>query len=95
MTKSEFVDALHMKMAKEIKPEVTKKRVALALDCLCAVLQDAIKQGDVTLPGIGSFKVVKRNARKGRNPRTGAAIAIPAKSVVKFVPAKAVRDSIN
>lgn len=42
----------------------------------------------VTFQGFGSFKVVKRAARKGLNPRTGVAIEIPEKEVLKFTPSK-------
>ncbi|MBI5238003.1 MAG: HU family DNA-binding protein [Deltaproteobacteria bacterium] len=47
-----------------------------------------------TLPGIGKLVLVKRKARVGRNPQTGAAINIPAKRVVKFRVAKACKDAV-
>jgi len=49
----------------------------------------------VTLVGFGTFKVSKRAARTGRNPQTGEAIKIKAKSVPKFVAGKALRDAVN
>jgi DNA-binding protein HU-beta len=52
------------------------------------------KNGVAILPGIGRLVRVDRKARMGRNPATGEAIKIPAKKVVKFRVAKAVRDSI-
>lgn len=49
----------------------------------------ALKRGDVvSIRGFGTFKVVKREARRGRNPRTGEVIEIPAHEVVKFTPSK-------
>ena len=52
------------------------------------------KNGVFVMPGIGRLVRVDRKARMGRNPATGEAIKIPAKKVVKFRVAKAVRDSI-
>jgi DNA-binding protein HU-beta len=52
------------------------------------------KNGVFVLPGIGRLVRVDRKARMGRNPATGEAIKIPAKKVVKFRVAKAVKDSI-
>ena len=57
-------------------------------------LQETKKKGLFVLPGIGRLVKSKRKARKGRNPATGAAIKIPAKTVVKFRVAKAAQDSI-
>ena len=52
------------------------------------------KDGAVAITGFGSFKVVSRKARKGRNPRTGKEIQIPASKVVKFTAGKALKESI-
>lgn len=52
------------------------------------------KNGVFVIPGLGRLVRVDRKARMGRNPATGEAIKIPAKKVVKFRVAKAVRDAI-
>ena len=52
------------------------------------------KRGAFTLPGVGKLVLVKRKARMGRNPATGKAIKIPAKTVVKMRIAKAAKDAI-
>ena len=52
------------------------------------------KTGSFTLPGIGKLVLVKRKARMGRNPATGEAIKIPAKTVVKMRVAKAAKEAI-
>jgi DNA-binding protein HU-beta len=52
------------------------------------------KDGKVTLVGFGTFSKVRRKARKGRNPQTGAAIKIKAKNVVKFKAGKKLQDLI-
>ena len=53
------------------------------------------KGGEVNVTGFGSFKVRKRAARTGRNPRTGAAIKIKAAKVPKFSAGKALKDAVN
>ena len=53
------------------------------------------KDESVTFPGFGSFKVIRQKARRGRNPRTGEAMHIPARKVPKFTPAKALRETVN
>jgi len=56
--------------------------------------KQAKKNGSFQLPGFGKLVVAKRAARKGRNPMTGAEIKIPAKTVVKFRIAKAMKDAV-
>ena len=57
-------------------------------------VRETKKNGVFVIPGIGRLVRVERKARMGRNPATGAAIKIPAKKVVKFRVAKAVKDAI-
>lgn len=74
----------------------TKKEAQAAVDCVLTSIKTALKKNkDVNLAGFGAFKVVKRKARKGRNPATGEAIKIKAKKVPKFVPSKAMKDMIK
>jgi DNA-binding protein HU-beta len=59
-------------------------------------MQEALSTGEkITLVGFGSFDVSKRDARKGRNPKTGEEIAIAAKSVVRFKSGKELTESVN
>ncbi|RJR23821.1 MAG: HU family DNA-binding protein [Desulfobacteraceae bacterium] len=73
----------------------TKKAAQAAVDCVIDTVKGALKKGSVTLVGFGTFKVDKRKARTGRNPKTGAEIKIKAKKVPKFVPGKALRDAVK
>ncbi len=50
---------------------------------------------EVPLPGFGKFGVKARPARKGRNPRTGEPMDIPARRTVRFTPTKALRDALK
>ncbi|MBW1697905.1 MAG: HU family DNA-binding protein [Deltaproteobacteria bacterium] len=90
MTKAELVD----KMAKDAG--ISKVAAAAALNSFMDGVTKSLKKkdGKVTLVGFGTFSKVRRKARKGRNPQTGAPIKIKATNVVKFRPGKKLRDAI-
>ncbi len=89
MTKTQLVRM----MAEKI--EVTNKQAAAFFDLLAdTAIQQAKKSGVFVVPGIGRLKKVQRKARTGRNPQTGEAIKIKAKTTAKFYVAKAVKDAI-
>ncbi len=74
----------------------TKKEAQAAVNCVFACIPKAMKKGSpVTIAGFGSFKVAKRKARKGRNPKTGEAIKIKASRAPKFVASKTLKDFLN
>ncbi|MCX7771270.1 MAG: HU family DNA-binding protein, partial [Proteobacteria bacterium] len=74
------------------KAELTKAEAAKALDATIEAIKEALKKGEkVTLVGFGSFYVTKRKARKGRNPKTGKEIKIPATVVPKFSAGKGLK----
>lgn len=57
------------------------------IDVMLDVMKKALAEGEsISLVGFGSFSVVTRSARKGRNPQTGKEISVPARRVVKFKP---------
>lgn len=77
------------------KFEISKKAAASMLDEYAALaIAETRKRGAFVLPGIGKSVLVKRKARKGRNPQTGKEIKIPAKTVVKIRPGKAFKEAI-
>ena len=74
----------------------SKKEAEAVLDSLLSNITQALKKGDkVTLTGFGTFKVSKRKARTGINPRTGEKIKIKAKKVTQFVPGKKLKDTLK
>ncbi len=74
----------------------TKSEAQAAVDCILSTIKDTLKNGEpVQIAGFGSFKVVNRSARKGRNPQTGEEIQIDARAVPKFVPGKALKDAVR
>lgn len=75
---------------------ITKTAAAKALEAhVSAVTKELKKSGRWGLVGFGTFSVVKRKAREGRNPQTGKAIKIPAKKVVKFKAGKELADKVK
>ena len=73
-----------------------KKEAQAAVDCVFESIVNTLKKGDVvSLVGFGTFKVAKRKARTGRNPRTDAEIRISASNAPKFVPGKVIQDAVN
>jgi len=76
--------------------ELSKTAAGHALDAFLKTVSQALKKGDsVTLVGFGTFSVVKRAARIGRNPRTNEAIKIKPTKVARFKPGKALKESLN
>ena len=89
MTKSQIVSHFAGKF------ELSKKSSAAILEEVASLaVSETKKAGSFTLPGIGKLVLVKRKARMGRNPATGEAIKIPAKTVVKMRVAKAAKVAI-
>ena len=86
---------------KEIISEVakvtcSKVEAEKAVNAFLDATRKALKKGNtVTLVGFGTFSVVKRSARTGRNPQTGKPIKIAAKKVPKFAAGKALKDSVK
>jgi DNA-binding protein HU-beta len=67
-----------------------------AFDCIIETITGSLKRREpISLAGFGTFKVGERAARKGRSPRTGEFIEIAARTVPKFVPAKALKDAVD
>jgi len=74
---------------------LTKKVCKEAVDAVISTITDSLaKREKITLVGFGSFKVMTRKSRRGRNPRTGEEIQIPAKEVPKFDPGKELREAV-
>jgi DNA-binding protein HU-beta len=77
------------------KAGITSKQAKLMVESYSSIAERETKKAGVfVLPGIGRLVRVERKARMGRNPATGASIKIPAKKVVKFRVAKAMKDAI-
>src|SRR5215203_942947 len=90
MTKADLVE----EVAKVT--ELTRKDSEVIVDTMFESVIKALKTGDkLEVRGFGSFRVRQRNARVGRNPKTGEKVEVPAKRVPYFKPSKELKDLIN
>lgn len=90
MTKTELTEKIASQAG------LTKADAGRALDAMVDSVKAALKKNQkVTLVGFGTFYVSKRKSRKGRNPRTGQEIKIPAMKVPKFTAGKMLKDAIR
>ncbi|WP_020182094.1 HU family DNA-binding protein [Methylotenera sp. 1P/1] len=75
---------------------ITKAEAGRVIDATTSAITDSLKKGDaVTLIGFGTFKVSKRAARTGRNPRTGAELKVAARNAPAFTAGKALKEAVN
>ncbi|MEI7741574.1 MAG: HU family DNA-binding protein [bacterium] len=89
MTKSQLISALAEKAA------MPKKAIKDLLEMIVNLAYHEVKvNGELTIPGLGKMQKKHRAERMGRNPATGVAIKIPAKTVLKFRVAKAAKEAI-
>jgi DNA-binding protein HU-beta len=90
VNKSELIDAV------AVSADLPKASATRAVESMLETITAALKAGDsVALVGFGSFVVKAREARTGRNPKTGESIAIAAAKVPAFKPGKALKDELN
>ena len=77
------------------KAAITKQQAKAALDELSALaVRELKREGSIRLAGLGIFRKRKTKARIGRNPATGEQIKIPARTRLRFTPAKALKDDV-
>lgn len=76
--------------------QISKVAAAKAVDSFINNIKDSLKKGaKVTLVGFGTFSIVQRKARTGRNPKTGKPIAIPAKKMPKFTAGSSLKSTVR
>jgi DNA-binding protein HU-beta len=77
------------------KVGISKKQAKTTLEELTSlVVRELKREGSLRLAGLGIFRKRKTKARKGRNPATGEEIKIPARTRLRFTPAKSLKDSV-
>ena len=90
MNKSQMIKAVAE------KSELSQKQVTEAMNLIEDTLVETLKTGEkVQLSGFGTFEVRERAERKGRNPKTGEVVTVAACKYLAFVPAKAVKETLN
>lgn len=91
MTKSELVEIIAEK-----QEGITRREAEVVVNTILSVIGDALADGGhVELRGFGSFSTKQRNARLGRNPKTGESVMVPAKTVPHFKPGKDLRERVG
>lgn len=92
MNKGQLIDAI----ASKVEAPITKKQIESIVSASLEVIQDSVAGGDkVTLVGFGTFESRDRQAREGRNPKTGEIIEIPASKAVCFSAGKQFKELVN
>lgn len=90
MTKSDIVETVYQNVG------FTKKRAAEVVNLILDSMKEALENGDkVKISGFGNFEIRKKDARKGRNPQTGAEITITERRVMTFKPSQVLKDRLN
>ena len=90
MTKAELVE----KVANQIK--LTKKQTEVVVNTVFSSITDSLAEGKkVELRGFGSFRIRQRNARVGRNPKSGQKVDVPSKKVPFFKAGKELRELVD
>ncbi len=90
MNKADIIDKVHETVGG------TRADAERAIETMIDSITDSLKKGkEVSIAGLGIFSTKTRNARSGRNPRTGETIDIPAMRVPKFRAAKGLKDAVK
>ena len=89
MTKKELVEVLAM------RAEVSKAETERVYNAMFALLAEEVAKGEVRVDGFGTFKLAERAAREAKNPRTGEVVKVPAKRVVTFKAASALKAKVK
>lgn len=90
MTKAELVEEVAG------MTQLTKKHAEIIVNTVFESIVDSLRDGaKIELRGFGSFRIRNRGARVGRNPKTGAQVAVPAKRIPYFKPGKELRGLLN
>ena len=90
MIKADLINRIAQEM------EISKQEAETGVNLFFETIKDALKRGEeIELRGFGSFRFRTRNARAGRNPRTGESVQVPPKKVLYFKPSKLLKNMIN
>jgi integration host factor subunit alpha len=90
MTKADLVDLIYERVG------ATKKDAGEVVDAIFEIIRDSLRErGKVKISGFGTFAVCAKDARRGRNPQTGAPIVIDSRRVLSFKPSQMLKDRMN
>jgi integration host factor subunit alpha len=90
MTKADLVDLIYERV------HSSKKEACEVVEQIFSIIRESLRQGDkVKISGFGTFAVNNKNARRGRNPQTGAPITIDSRRVLSFKPSQVLKTVVN
>lgn len=90
ITKSELIETIAQRY-----PDMTKKQIEYIINAIFLTIRDSLKEGNtVEIRGFGSFKVRVKDAKSGRNPKTGTRVLVPEKKVPAFKPGKEIKEAL-
>lgn len=90
MTKADLIDEVAGAV------EMSRKDSEVIVETIFDSIVKSLRTGDkIEIRGFGSFRTRQRNSRVGRNPKTGATVAVPAKKIPYFKPSKELKDLVN
>ena len=90
MTKAQLIDEV-ARVA-----DLSRKQAELIIDVFFQSIVTALERGEkIELRGFGSFRIRQRNARQGRNPKTGETVSVPAKRIPYFKPGRELKELLN
>src|SRR5438093_12231951 len=90
MTKAELIDDVSHAV------DMSGKDAEVIVETIFESIVKSLRTGDkIEIRGFGSFRTRQRNARTGRNPKTGARVEVPAKKIPYFKPSKELKDLVN
>ena len=91
ITKVDIINQVHA-----TNPKMNKAQAREAVEAILSIIKSSLEDGDdVLLSGFGKFNVKDKNARRGRNPQTGAPVILEARKVVTFKPSGLLREKVN
>jgi nucleoid DNA-binding protein len=93
-----MVSVTKAQLAEQLAPalDLSKEKAEKTVEAVFAAIVKALKDGEkLDIRGFGNFKIKDQPARQARNPRTGEAIAVPAKKVAVFKPGKELAEALN
>ncbi len=90
ITKSELIETIAQRY-----PDMTKKQVEYIINAIFLTIRDSLMDGNaVEIRGFGSFKIREKDAKSGRNPKTGTRVLVPEKKVPTFKPGKEIKEAL-
>ena len=96
MNKSDLRDAVHAKVKKTLRMEISKEKISKMIEIVFSEMESGLKKrGRIRLINFASLSLVKHRQRQGRNPATGQVITIPQRIGIRFSPSKRLKEYIN